>query len=259
MKNCLSCGAQLRDEAQYCDHCGAKCDAEPKKTDKPGYFQRRAERERETQRALDASYLHPEAIDDIPSADLSELRLRRIGDARKRCIAWTIGLIGACAAIVGALVGVILIRGADALGDTWRVLLLLALFLGASGALAAVIDLWYRLRVVHGMRKCAFAIRKVRYAKPPYLLLDGVLYTLDAVGACKRCQATTHIEETRGAFYTVCDSDRTHIARIDTAAVRAAIDPTQVRLRAQAPPDAHLASEDESSVPSATPSEKSDA
>ncbi len=71
------------------------------------------------------------------------------------------------------------------------------------------------------MSKSNFAVKKISYGKPPYMLSGNTFYALRIKTPCdiEGCGATMHIEEYNGEFIAVCDADRAHLRRLDCSAL----------------------------------------
>lgn len=236
MKSCPNCGFELRDDAKFCDRCGAQCESTDKK---PNYFERRRAKERETQEILDKSYIHTEEIDHIESLDLSALTFKKRGTVKQR-LAFTLTITIVCGLlIIGAMTGVYFIRTVSG-HDNLKLLALLAMFIISAAALAIVVERSYYLRVLHSMKSSRFAVKKVIYAQPPQMCYDGVVYSVNlntTCPACMRDEAHTenrlHVEEVEGTMIAVCGDNRSHLFKIDTVAIKACFDPETCKLDEQ--------------------------
>lgn len=216
MKTCPACGNSVRDEAKFCDRCGAPC-PDPEK--KLSYAERRAAKDRETQRILDASYLHPEQSPDRPAWDTQALTIRPVGKAKKLYAVRMAACVCAALLIVGCMIGVVILRSAQ-MHNNLKLGITLGMFLISAASLAVILDFSYWLRSVHAMQKSTYAVQKISYGKPPWLLVGDTLYRLEPSLNCPDCDSPTHIEQTDGILYVVCDTDRTHLFPIDPIALR---------------------------------------
>ena len=71
--------------------------------------------------------------------------------------------------------------------------------------------------MVKAMCKSNFAVKKISYGKPPYMLSGNTFYALTIKTPCdiEGCGASMHIEVYNGEFIAVCDADRAHLRRLD--------------------------------------------
>ena len=215
MKKCPVCSSNVEDDAKFCKHCGAELEINKK----PDWAQRRKAREEETQRAIDASYLHQEQLQDLQVVDAKELVLTKISTT-KRALGKSIVMIALGVLIIAVCIVAFFIIKANSFNPTLMALcIIVGLGLAAFG-LYLVVDNFYEARMLGAMSKSAFAIKKIKYGKPPRVNVDGILYQLALAGGCKECGCPTrHIEEVAGQFVAVCDRDRSHLAIIDTTVI----------------------------------------
>lgn len=215
MKKCPVCSSNVEDDAKFCKHCGAELEINKK----PDWAQRRKAREEETQRAIDASYLHQEQLQDLQVVDAKELVLTKISTT-KRALGKSIVMIALGALIIAVCIVAFFIIKANSFNPTLMALcIIVGLGLAAFG-LYLVVDNFYEARMLSAMSKTGFAIKKIKYGKPPKVNVEGMLYQLTLAGGCSQCACPTrHIEEVAGQFVAVCDQDRSHLALIDTTII----------------------------------------
>ena len=215
MKKCPVCSSNVEDDAKFCKHCGAELEINKK----PDWAQRRKAREEETQRAIDASYLHQEQLQDLQVVDAKELVLTKISTT-KRALGKSIVMIALGVLIIAVCIVAFFIIKANSFNVTLMALcIIVGLGLAAFG-LYLVVDNFYEARMLSAMYKTGFAIKKIKYGKPPKVNVEGILYQLALAGGCKECGCPTrHIEEVAGQFVAVCDRDRSHLAIIDTTVI----------------------------------------
>lgn len=215
MKKCPVCSSNVEDDAKFCKHCGAELEINKK----PDWAQRRKAREEETQRAIDASYLHQEQLQDLQVVDAKELVLTKISTT-KRALGKSIVMIALGVLIIAVCIVAFFIIKANSFNPTLMALcIIVGLGLAAFG-LYLVVDNFYEARMLSAMSKTGFAIKKIKYGKPPKVNVEGRLYQLTLAGGCSQCACPTrHIEEVAGQFVAVCDQDRSHLALIDTTVI----------------------------------------
>ena len=215
MKKCPVCSSNVEDDAKFCKHCGAELEINKK----PDWAQRRKAREEETQRAIDASYLHQEQLQDLQVVDAKELVLTKISTT-KRALGKSIVMIALGVLIIAVCIVAFFIIKANSFNVTFMALcIIVGLGLAAFG-LYLVVDNFYEARMLSAMSKTGFAIKKIKYGKPPKVNVEGRLYQLTLAGGCSQCACPTrHIEEVAGQFVAVCDQDRSHLALIDTTII----------------------------------------
>lgn len=215
MKKCPVCSSNVEDDAKFCKHCGAELEINKK----PDWAQRRKAREEETQRAIDASYLHQEQLQDLQVVDAKELVLTKISTT-KRALGKSIVMIALGVLIIAVCIVAFFIIKANSFNVTLMALCIIVGLGLATFGLYLVVDNFYEARMLGTMSKSAFAIKKIKYGKPPRVNVDGILYQLALAGECKECGCPTrHIEEVAGQFVAMCDRDRSHLAIIDTTVI----------------------------------------
>ena len=215
MKKCPVCSSNVEDDAKFCKHCGAELEINKK----PDWAQRRKAREEEIQRAIDASYLHQEQLQGLEKVEPQDLVLTPISTV-KQALAKSVVTIVAGALIIAVCIVAFFILKANSFNPTLMALcIVVGLGLAAFG-LYLVVDNVYAARMLSAMSKTGFAIKKIKYGKPPKVNVEGMLYQLTLAGGCSQCACPTrHIEEVAGQFVAVCDQDRSHLALIDTTII----------------------------------------
>ncbi|MDE7348657.1 MAG: zinc ribbon domain-containing protein [Clostridia bacterium] len=208
---CPNCRHENNDGASFCEKCGAQLVSEKKRM---SFFERRQAKERERQYILSKASLQAEDIENIPDIDMGEVEATPVCDKvkmkRSTAIKFALSII-----VVAVCIGLIFLLGKLQFNATARVALIFVVFVVCAAGGAYAIDNGYKLRVVKAMCKGNFAVKKISYGKPPYMLSDNTFYALNIKTACDICGATMHIEEYNGEFIAVCDADRGHLRRLD--------------------------------------------
>ncbi|MGN0771202.1 MAG: zinc ribbon domain-containing protein [Christensenellales bacterium] len=215
MKNCPVCKGLVEDDAKFCKHCGAELEINKK----PDWAERRKLREEENQKILDASYIHSAQLEGLDKVDENSLSLKKINSV-KNVLTKSIVLLVVGAALIAACIAAFFFIKAHSFNPTlMAVCVMIGLVIAAYG-LSLVVENVYAVRMLIAMSKSKFAIKKIKYGKPPRVNVDGTLYELIISGGCDKCDCPTrHIEEVAGQFVAVCDKDRTHLAIIDTTTI----------------------------------------
>ncbi|MGN0797145.1 MAG: zinc ribbon domain-containing protein [Christensenellales bacterium] len=215
MKKCPICNSNVEDDAKFCKHCGAELEINKK----PDWAQRRKAREEETQRAIEASYIQQGQLLGLQVVDAKELVLTKTSTT-KQAFGKSVAMIALGVLIVAVCIVAFFILKAHSYNITLMALcIMLGLSLAAFG-LYLVVDNVYSARMLRAMSKTGFAIKKIKYGKPPRVSVNGMLYQLTLEGGCKQCGSPTrHIEEVAGQFVAVCDRDRSHLSLIDTTII----------------------------------------
>lgn len=215
MKNCPVCNGKVEDEAKFCKHCGAELEINKK----PDWAQRRKAREEETQRAINASYLHQEQLQGLEQVEAQDLVITPISTT-KQALSKSVVTIVAGALIIAVCIVAFFILKANSFNPTLMALCIVAGLGLAAFGLYLVVDNVYAARMLSAMSKTGFAIKKIKYGKPPKVNVEGRLYRLTLASGCSQCGCPTrHIEEVAGQFVAVCDQDRSHLALIDTTII----------------------------------------
>ena len=208
---CPNCQHENKEGASFCEKCGAQLVSEKKRM---SYFARRQAQERERQYILSKASLHAEDLKDIPDIDMGEVEATAVCDKAKMKNLTIIKFV--CSIIVIALcIGLIFLLSKLQFNATAKVALIFVIFVVCAGGGAYAIDNGYKLRVVNAMCKSNFAVKKISYGKPPYMLSGNTFYSLRIKTPCDICGAGMHIEEYNGEFIAVCDADRGHLRRLD--------------------------------------------
>ena len=222
---CPNCRHENKDDATFCEKCGAQLISEKKKM---SFFERRQAKEREKLYILSKASLQEDDIKDIRDLDMGEVESIPKGkkDQVKKTTALRLAL-----SIIGLVISIILIYivGRTKFNDTLRVMVILFLFLLCFTAGAYAIDYGYRMRMINAMCKSTFAIKKISYGKPPVMLLNDTFYDLKIKTKCDiaGCGAEMHIEEYNGEFIAVCNADRSHLRRLDCSVLNPSIDKSE--------------------------------
>ncbi|MDE7337519.1 MAG: zinc ribbon domain-containing protein, partial [Clostridia bacterium] len=187
---CPNCKHENKEQATFCEKCGAQLESEKKKM---SFFERRQAKERERIYILSKASLQEDDIKDIRDMDMGEVEALPKGkkDAIKKSAALRLAL-----SILGVIIGVIAIYTVGRLkfNDTARVAVILVLFLLSFTAGAYAIDYGYRTKMILAMCKSDFAVKKISYGKPPVMLVNGMFYDLKIKSKCDMagCGAEMH-------------------------------------------------------------------
>ncbi|MDE7191026.1 MAG: zinc ribbon domain-containing protein [Clostridia bacterium] len=208
---CPNCRHENNEGSSFCEKCGAQLVSEKKRM---SFFERRQAKERERQYILSKASLQAEDLENIPDIDMGEVEATTVCDKvkmkRSTAIKFALSII-----VVAVCIGLIFLLGKLQFNATARVALIFVVFVVCAAGGAYAIDNGYKLRVVKAMCKSNFAVKKISYGKPPYMLSGNTFYSLNIKTACDICGATMHIEEYNGEFIAVCDADRGHLRRLD--------------------------------------------
>ncbi len=214
---CSNCNFENKEGASFCEKCGAQLESEKKRM---SFFERRQAKERERQFILSKASLQEEDIKDIPDLDMGEVEAIAVCDKfkMKRLTAFKFAM---SIIVIAVCVALIFLLGKLQFNATARVALIFVIFVVCAAGGAYAIDNGYKLRVVKAMSKSNFAVKKISYGKPPYMLSGNTFYALRIKTPCdiEGCGATMHIEEYNGEFIAVCDADRAHLRRLDCSAL----------------------------------------
>ncbi|MDE6474937.1 MAG: zinc ribbon domain-containing protein [Clostridia bacterium] len=210
---CPNCQHENKEGASFCEKCGAQLVSERKRM---SFFERRQAKERERQYILSKASLQEEDLKDIPDIDMGEVEATAVCDKvkmkRTTAIKFALSIV-----VIAVCIGLIFLLGKLQFNATARVVLIFVVFIICAAGGAYAIDNGYKLRVVNAMCKSNFAVKKISYGKPPYMLSGNTFYALRIKTPCdiQGCGSTMHIEEYNGEFIAVCDADRGHLRRLD--------------------------------------------
>ncbi|MDE5654437.1 MAG: zinc-ribbon domain-containing protein [Clostridia bacterium] len=210
---CPHCQHENEDDVRFCEKCGAQLVSEKKRM---SFFERRQAKERERQYILSKASLQAEDLEDIRDLDMGEVEATPVCDKDKMKKVTSVKL--ALAIIdIAVCVGLIFLLGRLQYNSTLRVVLIFVVFVLCATGGAFAIDNGYKLRMVKAMCKSNFAVKKISYGKPPYMLSGNTFYALTIKTPCdiEGCGASMHIEEYNGEFIAVCDANRAHLRRLD--------------------------------------------
>ncbi len=210
---CPNCQKENKDGASFCEKCGAQLVSEKKRM---SFFERRQAKERERQYILSKASLQEEDLKDIPDIDMGEVEATAVCDKvkmkRTTAIKFAVSIL-----VIAVCIGLIFLLGRLQFNATAKVALIFVIFIICAAGGAYAIDNGYKLRVIKAMCKSNFAVKKISYGKPPYMLSGNTFYALRIKTPCdiQGCGSTMHIEEYNGEFIAVCDADRGHLRRLD--------------------------------------------
>lgn len=214
MRICKHCGKEINDEDIFCPHCGAEIDSDKKKLN---FLERREEREREKQFILSKASLQSDDVKQAPLWNIDDLFIQKKVEAKKAkstaIVRIIIELIVAIACIV---LDEIIARGTEELNSNIKLLVIFATFIIIAICVAFFISDLHYLQTLNKMAKSNVAIKKMKYGEDPTMYHDGVLYELSTKASCPNCRSENHIEEFEGGLYVVCNTNRTHLYKIDT-------------------------------------------
>lgn len=210
---CPNCNHDNKEGASFCEKCGAQL-VEAKK--RMSLFERRAAKEKERQYILSKASLQAEDLQDLKDMDMGEVEATAVSD-KSKMIKITALKLSLSIIVIAISIVLIFIIGKLKFNDTLRVVLIFIVFMLCSVGGAFAIDNGYKLRMIKAMCKSPFAVKKIGYGKPPYMLIGDTFYQLKITTPCdvEGCGASMHIEEYNGEFIAVCDADRGHLRRLD--------------------------------------------
>ena len=210
---CPNCQFENKEGASFCEKCGAQLISEKKRM---SLFERRQAKEREKQYILSKASLQEEDLKDIRDIDMGEVEATTVCEKSKMKKLTTVKFVVSIV-VIAICVGLIFLLGKLQFNATLRVALIFVVFLICACGGAYAIDNGYKLRMVKAMSKSEFAVKKISYGKPPYMLSGNTFYSLRIKTPCdiEGCGASMHIEEYNGEFIAVCDANRAHLRRLD--------------------------------------------
>lgn len=210
---CPNCQHENKEGASFCEKCGVQLVSKKKRM---SIFERRQAKEREKQYILSKASLQDEDLKDIRDIDMGEVEATAVCDKSKMKKLTTLKFVLAIITIA-ACIGLIFLLGRLQFNPTLRIALIFVVFVICAAGGAFAIDNGYKLRMIKAMCKSEFAVKKISYGKPPYMLSGDTFYELTIKTPCdiEGCGATMHIEEYNGEFIAVCDANRAHLRRLD--------------------------------------------
>ena len=227
---CPNCQHENKEGASFCEKCGAQLVSEKKRM---SIFERRQAKEREKQYILSKASLQEEDVQDIRDLDMGEVETTAVCDKDKMKKVTTLKFVLSIIAIA-VCIGLIYLLGRLQFNATARVALIFVVFVICATGGAYAIENGYKLRMIKAMCKSKFAVKKIGYGKPPYMLSGNTFYSLRIKTPCdiEGCGASMHIEEYNGEFIAVCDANRAHLRRLDCSALNKTVN-TQVENKEQ--------------------------
>ena len=210
---CPNCQHENKEGASFCEKCGAQLVSEKKRM---SIFERRQAKEREKQYVLSKASLQAEDVQDIRDLDMGEVEATPVCDKDKMKKLTTLKFVLSIITIA-VCIGLIYLLGRLQFNATARVALIFVVFVICATGGAYAIDNGYKLRMIKAMCKSNFAVKKISYGKPPYMLSGNTFYALTIKTPCdiEGCGASMHMEEYNGEFIAVCDRNRAHLRRLD--------------------------------------------
>jgi len=214
MRICKHCGKEMKDEDVFCPHCGAETDSDKKKLT---FLEKREEREREKQFILSKASLQSDDVKEAPNWDIDDLFVQKKVEAQKaKRVAIVRIIIELIVAIACVVLDEIIARGESELNANIKLLAIFITFVIIAICVAFFISDLHYLMILNKMAKSNIAIKKMKYGEDPTIYHDGVLYELSTKKNCLNCGSENHIEEFEGGLYVVCNTNRTHLYKIDT-------------------------------------------
>ncbi|MDE6372743.1 MAG: zinc ribbon domain-containing protein, partial [Clostridia bacterium] len=169
---CPNCQHENKEGASFCEKCGAQLVNEKKRM---SFFERRQAKERERQYILSKASLQAEDLENIPDIDMGEVEATPVCDKikmkRLTSVKFAVSII-----VIAVCIGLIFLLGKLQFNATARVALIFVVFVICAGGGAYAIDNGYKLRIVNAMCKSNFAVKKISYGKPPYMLSGNTFY-----------------------------------------------------------------------------------
>lgn len=214
---CPNCRHENSQEARFCEKCGAQLESESKRMT---YFQKRQAKENERRFILSKAGLQAEDVADIENMDMGEVEATPISSKSAMKKTAIVKFVLSLAATI-ICIGLIFLLGKLKFNASLRVALIFLVFVACATGGAYAIDNGYKLRMINAMSKSVFAVKKINYGKPPYMLSGDTFYALKIKTQCaaEGCGASMHIEEYNGEFIAVCDADRSHLRKLDCSAL----------------------------------------
>ncbi len=210
---CPNCKHENNEGVSFCEKCGAQLVEEKKRM---SLFERRQAKEKERQYILSKASLQEGDLADVKDLDMGEVEVTAVS-GKSKLIKTTAVKFALSLLLVALCIILIFVIGKFKFNDTLRVALIFAVFVLCSVGGAFATDNGYKLRMIKAMCKSPFAVKKIGYGKPPYMLIGDTFYQLAIKSSCdvEGCGASMHIEEYNGEFIAVCDADRGHLRRLD--------------------------------------------
>ena len=220
MKKCPICNKEIiDDDAKFCPSCGADLESLSSKK-KLSWGEKKKKRMLEEQEQLDAAVLHEDELKDIPTLPLDNISIIPSGETKSLYTKNIIISIISSLLIITCLAFVIIFKFME-INNTLKVFLVFLMFMLFASSLAFLTNSIYSIRMLRGMLKSDFAIKKLEFGKPPKMNVMGKLYTLTINCTCPTCEnSSMHIEELNGKFVAVCDQNRLHLLLIDTPSLK---------------------------------------
>lgn len=210
---CPNCKHENNEGVSFCEKCGAQLVEEKKRM---SLFERRQAKEKERQYVLSKASLQESDLVDVKDLDMGEVEVTAVS-SKSKLIKTTAVKFALSLLLVALCIILIFVIGKFKFNDTLRVALIFVVFVLCSVGGAFATDNGYKLRMIKAMCKSPFAVKKIGYGKPPYMLIGDTFYQLAIKSSCdvEGCGASMHIEEYNGEFIAVCDADRGHLRRLD--------------------------------------------
>ena len=210
---CPNCHHENKEGVSFCEKCGAQLVAEKKRM---SFFERRQAKEKERQYLLSKDSLQDDDLQDVKDMDMGEVAVTAVSN-KSKMIKLTALKFSLSLVVIVICIALIFVIGKLKFNDTLRIVLIFILFLLCSIGGAYAIANGYKLRMIKAMCKSPFAVKKIGYGNPPYMLIGDTFYQLRISTPCdvEGCGASMHIEEYNGEFIAVCDADRGHLRRLD--------------------------------------------
>lgn len=245
-KFCSKCGKKLSDNDIFCSKCGEKVkeqdvelneneiiedrpevkpiektvdESNQEKKKKPlqklEYFLKAKERnEQEKIEIINKSILHEEQLSGLDTYPTENIKIKFTKDfdkfSKKTYTEFSLILI-----TMVLLIALCFVMKYLKFNETAKVVVLLFLFLGIFACFSFIVERFYRITCIKYLKEKGKGIRKISYGKPPIMLVNGKLYTIEC-GVCLECGAKVHIEELDDKEVVVCDADRMHLSLLDT-------------------------------------------
>lgn len=211
MKKCPKCGFEVEDNFLFCPKCGAEF-AQTKK--KLSFLEKRELKEQEQKELMQKSYISLEQVENAKEIDCENLYVVKKAPLDKTKKAALARVVVAVVVVLVALAGAFVASNYNIDKNLKLVTIFSAFIVIFASASIFISDLHLYL-TLNKMQQSTFAVKKIKYGKPPIVNANGCLYEILVQSKCGECFNDMHIEEVDGRFVAVCNVDRNHVYKID--------------------------------------------
>ena len=209
MKTCKACQKEFDENLTYCPFCGAE-NADKKLT----YFERKHARDRDTQIILDKASIQQSDEDVAQAGNVEELVVEKVQDFKKAkvfCIArFSASVVFAIACLVFGWITI-----SNDINNNLKLIVILVAFLAIGVCASIIISDIYAYVTMRKMNDGDFSIRKIYYSKGPMFRSGNGLYEIKTYKKCDECQTNMHVEVKDDVIFLVCDTNRSHLYKIE--------------------------------------------